>query len=485
MESLPVWKLSAYVATPLVAALCLRALVEPRQVDAAPLLFRSSLQFRMDMAIFTLAALAGAVLLWLVAGFPFVGSGLKLSLAIFTMGLFASLDLALARERRVIHSARSMRGARRPPRRMVPLTHRFTAVAVAVIVLTAIVLLLVFVRDINWVAAQPASPDTFARLTRSVLIEVVFVMGVLLLLTLNLIISSSRNLRLLFDNETEVLERVSDGDFSRLAAVATNDELGFIAGHTNSMIVRLRDSLRMRKGLEIAREVQLNFLPEPPRIQGLDIAGSSLYSDETGGDFYDYMKSGDRTAMVVGDVVGHGVAAALLMTSCRAYLRLAADNDALGAGGIMQAANRQLALDVHGTGRFVTAFLLLAGPDGDFQWCGAGHPSALIYTPATDEFSSLKSMDIPLGVDAAWRYHTERLEPSLHERYLLLLSDGVTEASNGGDMFGEKRLRDAIREHATDDAADMMRGIFRAVGRFCPKPDDDITLVVVRMAGQG
>lgn len=484
MDSLPVWELSIYTAVPLVAALGVRSFLEPRQVDAAPLLFRSSLQFRMDMSLFTLAALAGALELWLIPGFPFVGSGLKLSLAIVTLGLFASLDLALARERAVIHAARKIRGARRPPRRMVPLTHRFTAVAVAIIVLTSIVLLLVFVRDINWLAVQPASPDTFSRVTRSVLFEVSFVMGVLLLLTLNLIISSSRNLRLLFDNETEVLERVSEGDFSKLAAVATNDELGFIAGHTNSMIIRLRDSLRMRKGLEIAREVQLNFLPRPPEVEGLDIAGSSLYSDETGGDFYDYIKSGERTAIVVGDVVGHGVAAALLMTSCRAYLRLAASDETLDAGRIVQRANSQLALDVEKTGRFVTAFLVLTDIQGGIQWCGAGHPSSLVYTPATDEFSRLKSMDIPLGVDRDWSYRTERLEPSRHQRYLLLLSDGLIEAGCGGEMFGEERLRNVVRKHASSDSAEMMRAIFRAVGGFCPKPDDDITLVVVRIAAE-
>jgi HAMP domain-containing protein len=86
-------------------------------------------------------------------------------------------------------------------------------------------------------------------------------MTVLLALVVNLIVSYSRNLRLLFNNETDVLERVSRGDLSRTVPVATRDEFGVIAGHTNSMIRGLRHRTKMITALKLAEEVQQNLLP--------------------------------------------------------------------------------------------------------------------------------------------------------------------------------------------------------------------------------
>ena len=87
-------------------------------------------------------------------------------------------------------------------------------------------------------------------------------MAVLLALVVNLIVSYSRNLRLLFNNETDVLERVSRGDLSRTVPVATRDEFGVIAGHTNSMILGLRHRTKMITALKLAEEVQQNLLPK-------------------------------------------------------------------------------------------------------------------------------------------------------------------------------------------------------------------------------
>lgn len=460
----------------------LRLAIEPRYVGRAPLLERTRRQFRLDMGLYLAAALFGAVELSVIAGFPFVQSGLKLSLSIATLGLFASLDTALAREREVIAEARIKRGATRPPRRMASMTRRFSLVAVAVMLLLAAVLFLVVIRDIHWLAAQPATPLTYSTITRSVLMEIGFVMGALLILVVNLIISSSRNLRMLFENQTRALERVSRGDLSVYAPVATNDEFGYIAGHTNTMIAGLRERLEMRKGLEIAREVQVNFLPRPYTAQGIEAAGKSLYSDETGGDYFDFIHEGGNLLMLVADVVGHGIGAALLMASCRAYLRQAAAETTLSLSRIAEAANLQLCRDVDGTGRFVTAFMIRYDSDsGRVTWVGAGHPSAIVYTPATGELARLKSFDIPLGVDRTWTFRTEQLEPSMHERYLVLVTDGVTEARCSGDMFGDRRLEDVIRRSDGMTAEALVDEVARAVGRFCPHPDDDVTLVAARL----
>jgi sigma-B regulation protein RsbU (phosphoserine phosphatase) len=113
----------------------------------------------------------------------------------------------------------------------------------------------------------------------------------------------------LFNNETDVLERVSRGDLSRTVPVATRDEFGVIAGHTNSMIRGLRHRTKLITALKLAEEVQQNFLPvSAPDHAGLDLNGTSIYYEETGGDYYEFFKlPKNNLGVVVADASDHGV----------------------------------------------------------------------------------------------------------------------------------------------------------------------------------
>jgi PAS domain S-box-containing protein len=138
------------------------------------------------------------------------------------------------------------------------------------------------------------------------------------------------------------------------------------------------DMTEHKKSLTLAAEVQRSLLPqESPQVQGLDIAGKTVTSDEIGGDYFDYLSGQecptDHFAVVVGDVTGHGVDAALLMTTARAFLRMRASQ----CGSISQIVtemNRHLAQDVLDTGRFMTLFYMTIDVDrGDLRWVRAGH----------------------------------------------------------------------------------------------------------------
>jgi sigma-B regulation protein RsbU (phosphoserine phosphatase) len=128
----------------------------------------------------------------------------------------------------------------------------------------------------------------------------------------------------------------------------------------NEMTDGLIERDKMRQSLELAKEVQQNFLPKAdPEIAGLDIAGQSIYCERTGGDYYDYFELGDhqqgKIGIAVGDVSGHGISSALLMASARSSLR----QRALLSGNIAQIisdVNRQLTRDVEESGRFMTLF---------------------------------------------------------------------------------------------------------------------------------
>ena len=485
MEGLPVWEFECYVFLPMLLILGLRYVLQPFYVNDAPLLKRSLRQFKLDFSLFILAGLGASLVLHLVPGLPLWQSGSKLTLAFITGGLFASLDLALAREREMISEAFARAEPMPTPANIFPRSKTFTFVAIAVTVLATVVLLLLIVRDLNWLSQQPSSVRDFSKATQSVIIEILLVMGLLLAFSINLIFSASRNMQTLFEMETSVLKKVSEGDLSVSVPVATQDELGYIAGITNTMISRLRDYLRLRHGLDIAAEVQRNFLPESaPEVEGLDMAGVSRFCEETGGDFYDFISVDNGILVVVGDVVGHGLEAALLMASTRSSLRQAAET-ITNPADILKAVNRQLCTDTRKSGQFVTCVVMLLDTEcNTIFWATAGHPAPLRFCQNTGLFSSLAGKDLALGVEASWEYtvrDTEWIKPG---ESIFLISDGVVEAEGKEGMFGYERLEISIAKHANDSrsAEDISNGIVSDIFRYAidGKVDDDTTLVAVR-----
>lgn len=473
---------------PLAVAYVLRGFLEKRFVVPRRSCRRSLAQFRLELALYTAAGFCSALIMLVLHDFPLMQSGMKLVLGIFTVGVFAGLDAALWREQAVIREALAGGAIYDPPERFTPLTRRFSLVSVSVLLLVTVILLLVVFRDVQWLAGRLADRQSIRELGQAVFWEIVFVMGLLIAMVINLVLAYSRNLNLLFRNQTRVLERVSLGDLTRLVPVATTDELGFIAGHTNRMIGALRDRSRMREGLRIAQEVQQHFLPDaPPEVPGLQLAGISRFSDETGGDFYDFIGCDDiecgRLAVAVGDVSGHGIGAALLMAAGRAVVRQGAAMPGSPSRNI-SLANRHLARDLTETGRFMTLFFLILDPaHRSMVWINAGHQPPLLYDPGSDSFRELRGEDIPLGVEESWQYHEHWMDYPTDGQVLLLGTDGAWEARNAkGEMFGNARIREIVRANARAGAQEILEAVSLAVRKFrgAGEQEDDVTLVVIR-----
>lgn len=490
MIRLPVWELGLIILVPMAVAYALRGWLERVLVTPQPYIKRPSAQFCMDLGLFFVAGMVMAFSLLSIYNFPLLQSGLKLVLGVFTVGVFAGLDLSLARERLIIDAALVGKANYAPPRKLSPLTRKFSLAATLILLLTTGVILLVLIRDVHWLAEQDLTLTTVNELGRSVLIEILFVMGFLLLMVINLVFSYARNIRILFNNETTVLENVSQGDLTRKVPVTTADELGVIAGHTNTMISALREGVRMREGLLIAQEVQQHFLPDnPPDIAGLDVAGISRFSDETGGDFYDFinceLSSCGQIAVAVGDVSGHGIGAALLMAAGRAVIRQNAAQAGSPAASVSQA-NIHLTRDIGDTGRFMTLFYLVIDPvQHTMTWVNAGHQPPLIYTPDDDTLTEPKGADIPLGVEEEWQYSEHAMEFLSPGQIMLIGTDGAWEARNtAGKMFGSERVRQVIRDNRDKNAHDILHALCDAVHRFTglTTQEDDVTLVVLKGA---
>ncbi|MBC17388.1 MAG: serine/threonine protein phosphatase [Desulfovibrio sp.] len=260
-------------------------------------------------------------------------------------------------------------------------------------------------------------------------------------------------------------------------------------GNVLGNVAFIADITEQKKAVMLAGEVQKSLLPDtPPRIPGLDMAGASLASEIAGGDYFDYLEGSDReqpsVAVAVGDISGHGVDAALLMTTARAFLRMRAAQPGTPAQ-IVTEMNRHLSDDLDGSGRFMTLFYLKLDPSENLaHWVRAGHDPAMIYCPVHDAFTELggEETGLPLGVTRESQYSEEMNE--LHPGQIIAIgTDGIWETRNpDGEMFGKNRFKAIVRKHAHGTAQDILDAVFEAVQLYSgfARPDDDITLVVIK-----
>jgi sigma-B regulation protein RsbU (phosphoserine phosphatase) len=463
----------------------LRIPLEQRFVDSAAVALRPRRQFVMEGVLCILVGVGILLFNRLVLQFP-VANGLVVVFGSLMAGFFIATDMGLARERMAILEAMQRQDRLKPPERLYPMSRKFSAIALTTALFVAVVIGMVVSHDIAWLRQVENSQAALAEAGMAVLYEIFFIMGVLLIWIVNLIVSYSSNLNLLFDSETSVLENVSRGDFSRMVPVATNDEFGFIAGHTNSMIDGLKHRIELVTALKMAEEVQQSLLPQkPPAVPGLDISGQSIYCDETGGDYFDYFDlPGNRLGVVVADAADHGIGAALHMATARAFL-LYSLQSYTDPAALLNAVNPFLTRDGADTGRFTALFLLEIDPGAHtLRWVRAGHDPAWIYDSQSGRFQELSGKGMALGVDAGQQYVENVLNHWSPGSIIVIATDGIREARNpAGDMFGLERFQRAIRDNAAASAEAIKLALLDDLGTFrgnAPQ-DDDITLVVIKL----
>jgi phosphoserine phosphatase RsbU/P len=285
-----------------------------------------------------------------------------------------------------------------------------------------------------------------------------------------------------------LMNRVGGGDLEARADFGGSSEFRRLADALNRMIADLRDRLRLRHSLGVAMEVQQRLLPAgPPEVRGLDVAGHSTYCDETGGDYYDFLvldrAAPDAVLIILGDVMGHGIAAALVMAGVRAVLR----DRATTAGSLAELMARlnQLISADHKGERFMTMHLsIIDSKSAMMRWVSAGHDPAIIFNPSDGSFQEIGEGDLPLGVMDDTDYREQTYGPLKPGQIILVGTDGVWEMPDAnGKPFGKDRLRDVIREFAGKSAADITEAIRERLAQFRgdAKQVDDVTFVVVKL----
>lgn len=282
---------------------------------------------------------------------------------------------------------------------------------------------------------------------------------------------------------------IARGRFDIALPERTGDEIGALTHDFNTMAAQLQERRHLRQSLDLAKEVQQNLLPKaPPLFPGLDVAGRSDYCEETGGDYFDYIPGRHALRALIGDVAGHGIASALLMSSVRATLRQRC-SETEDMAAVIADVNRHLAADMGDSGRFVTLLALSVNPEaGALHWVRAGHDPGMLYRRGEDRFEELGGPGLALGVDPDWSYGVQSTRGLQKGDVVLLGTDGIWEARDcEGDMFGKSSVEQIVREQARHSAAAILEAVFAAVGRHVceTRLTDDMTLIVLKVISKG
>jgi sigma-B regulation protein RsbU (phosphoserine phosphatase) len=271
----------------------------------------------------------------------------------------------------------------------------------------------------------------------------------------------------------------------------TSDDLDLLTAMANVAALRIErermveiEQSRRRMAVELsqAAEIQRQFLPAvAPQISGLELAGFNVSCRTVGGDYYDYIPlSHGRAAVMVGDVCGKGMPAALLMMGLQARVRVLAEildsphelaerlNRILTAAGLND--------------RFITLFYAIYNPaTQELDYCNAGHnPPLLVRVDGKSQWLEGGGPVLGLLPEIAFEERTVLLQEG---DTVLLYSDGVTEANNpAGEEFGEERLGESLLSLRFEPAQSILQGMIQTVQNWMNgvPPADDLTLVVVQ-----
>ncbi len=239
---------------------------------------------------------------------------------------------------------------------------------------------------------------------------------------------------------------------------------------------------RIEQELRVARLIQQTLLPKTvPELPGWKVVAYYQPAREVGGDFYDFIDLPDgRLGLVVGDVAGKGVPAALVMATTRSILRGAAQ-PSKSPGKVLEEANGMLCPDIPAN-MFVTCLYAVLDPaSGVLQYANAGHD--LPYLRHAGGVTELRATGMPLGLMPNMHYEDKEvlLEPGDD---VLFYSDGLVEAHNPRqEMFGFPRLRNLVAEHPTGDGMALVDLLLARLRQFTGddwEQEDDITLVTLQ-----
>ena len=279
-----------------------------------------------------------------------------------------------------------------------------------------------------------------------------------------------------------VSTRFRDPDGNTFSLVSFDEITHALEAQRRAVAAKQELERRAAQELEIANEVQCRFFPQiRPPIHALDYSGHCYPARAVGGDYYDFLDLGpDRFGLVIGDVSGKGIAAALLMANLQANLRSQCAISLDQPQRLLSAVNQLFSQNTP-DGAFATLFLAdYHVPTGRLRYINCGHPPALLLR-CDDSIDRLDPTATVLGIFKKW--DCELGERTIHPGdTLVLYTDGITESFNESrDEYGEARLIESLLRHRAQPSQSLLQNIVADVRLFSPhEQHDDITLIIAK-----
>jgi sigma-B regulation protein RsbU (phosphoserine phosphatase) len=349
--------------------------------------------------------------------------------------------------------------------------------------------------DRRLLETQGEYSQVYVFLFKAVVVVLLIIEGVALFIGVRLTRSITYAVHKLYG----ATERVKKGDFSYRIGVPSSDQLSALGEAFDSMTASvqrlLRESeekLRLESELEIAREVQTQLFPRSaPEVPGLALYGVCKAARSVSGDYYDFLKLGeDKVCLVLGDVSGKGISAALLMAAIQSALRAqfydgfaptsGSNASALSTAAVVSRLNLQLYENTPRE-KYVTFFFAVYDAAAHtLTYTNAGHLAPILLRRGRVE--RLKVGGTVVGLFSPLTY--EQAEIQIQPGDLLLaFTDGITEPENiYGEEFGENRLLEVVRRASNASPQVLVEEIYRSVSDWTGSPElqDDMTLVVAK-----
>lgn len=290
----------------------------------------------------------------------------------------------------------------------------------------------------------------------------------------------------------EQMEALIAGKPYRKIYTSRIDEVGILAHFFNQVTKGfsevssdIKDRDRMIDELTIAASLQRDILPlSSPQIPGLQVIAKNKPASEVGGDIFNFITSKGKTYIYIGDVTGHGVAAALIMTMATSLISVFADS-CNSAYEILVSVNRYIKRHIKRAMYMTMVMLSWDAKNEKLTYVGAGHEHILVYHSDSGVCDAILSGGIALGMvpDNSKLIREQEINWNNGD-FVIIYSDGITEARNAlGELYGLERLRKAVVEYAAQYSAEgVNHHIAMAVSDFCKDhgQDDDMSLIVIK-----
>ncbi len=285
-----------------------------------------------------------------------------------------------------------------------------------------------------------------------------------------------------------IINRKKNGElyWSEQTITAMKDEKGKITHFVAVLkdITELREKQEQEFQLRLAHELQQRYYRVKATVPGFDIAGATYSAVATNGDYFDFipMKNG-QMGLVIGDVSGHGVGAALIMAQTRAFLRALAKVES-DPGILLTWLNHELAADLDEV-HYVTLALARLDPlTKTLDYASAGHMPTYLLNRQGKVCHTLSSTGIPLGIVKDYQFSTTTPIHLSCGDILFFLTDGITEAQASDESeFGSERAVHVVRKHCHAPAKEIMGSLYKTVRSFAnhQPQEDDITSIICKV----